>query len=74
MAYSWQNIGVFLHMDNHMLKTIKYDNHTASDCLREMLHKWLARVIPPPMWEELAEAVEQAEHHDIARKIRKPED
>ena len=45
-------------------------DHTANSCLRLMLHKWLKRAIPPPTWEELAEAVESTDQ-TIVRKIRR---
>ena len=75
LAYDWQNIGVLLGLESHVLKEIKYTNPgSAKDCLREMLDQWLKRTEPPPSSWQLAEAVKDAgddEHQDIACKIRK---
>ena len=71
IAYDWKDIGRHLKLTNHSLKEIYHDSDgTANNCLRLMLHKWLKRAIPPPTWEELAEAVENTDQ-TIARKIRR---
>ena len=71
IAYDWQNIGALLGIDHNSLKNIKYDcDNSARDCLREMLAEWLKRVIPPPTWESLAEAIKFTDQ-TIAQKIRK---
>ena len=69
LAQHWH---VMLNLENDALKVIKYDCHdVAKDCLREMLSQWLNCAIPPPTWEELAEALEDADHKSAARKIRR---
>ena len=71
IAYDWKDIGRHLKLTNHTLKMIYHDSdHTVNNCLRLMLHEWLKRAIPPPTWEELAEAVENTDQ-SIARKIRR---
>ena len=71
LAYDWQNIGILLNLENNSLKEIDINcKGKARDCLREMLSLWLVRAIPPPTWEELAEAVEPTDQ-TIAHKIRK---
>ena len=70
IAHAWQLIGALLGLEHNSLKTIKYNNMDAKDCLQDMLHQWLVRVTPPPTWEALAEAVEHADE-TIARKIKK---
>ena len=70
IAYDWHNIGIQLNLENDSLKGIRYDcQGVAKDCLREMLSQWLNRAIPPPTWQELAEALEIVDHQGIARKI-----
>ena len=71
LAYDWQNIGILLNLENNSLKEIDMNcKGKARDSLRETLSLWLARAIPPPTWEELAEAVEFTDQ-TIAHKIRK---
>ena len=71
IAYDWKDIGRHLKLTNHSLKEIYHDSDgTANNCLLLMLKKWLKRAIPPPTWEELAEAVENTDQ-TIARKIRR---
>ena len=71
LAYDWQNIGILLNLENNSLKEIDINYRgKPKDCLREMLNLWLVRAIPPPTWEELAEAVEPTDQ-TIAHKIRK---
>ena len=71
IAYDWKDIGRHLKLTNHSLKEIYHDSDcTANNCLLLMLKKWLTRAIPPPTWEELAEAVENTDE-TIARKIRR---
>ena len=71
IAYDWEDIGRHLKLTNHSLKEIYHDSDcTANNCLLLMLKKWLTRAIPPPTWEELAEAVENTDQ-SIARKIRR---
>ena len=71
IAYDWKDIGRHLKLTNHSLKEIYHDSDgTANNCLLLILHKWLKRAIPPPTWEELAEAVENTDQ-TIARKIRR---
>ena len=71
LAYDWQNIGILLNLENNSLKEIDMNcKGKAKDCLRETLSLWLVRAIPPPTWEELAEAVEPTDQ-TIAHKIRK---
>ena len=71
LAYDWQNIGILLKLENNSLKEIDLNcKGKARDCLRETLNLWLVRAIPPPTWEELAEAVEPTDQ-TIAHKIRK---
>ena len=71
IAYDWEDIGRHLKLTNHSLKEIYHDSDgTANNCLLLMLMKWLTRAIPPPTWEELAEAVENTDQ-TIARKIRR---
>ena len=72
LAYDWQTIGVMLNLDNNELKCIDLDcSRVARHCLREMLNLWLKRAIPPTTWEELARALEDADHEGTACKIRR---
>ena len=70
VAHDWQVIGALLGLEHNSLKTIRYNNVEAKDCLQDMLHQWLVRVAPPPTWEALAEAVEHTDQ-TIACKIRR---
>lgn len=58
LAERWNNIGVFLGINDGTLTTIKHNERQADDCLREMLSVWLRSVSPPPTWSNLADAIE----------------
>ena len=71
LAEDRKSIGVLLGLENNRLKCIGYDyNGKAKDCLQEMLALWLKHAFPPTTWNELAEAVEDAGHLEVARKIQ----
>ncbi len=71
IARDWKTIGALLNMNSDLLDNIDYDNRSAKECLQQMLAQWLKRVVPPPTWEELAEAVEYSDNITIAHKIRR---
>ena len=45
-------------MDHGTLASIKADNASVEDQLREMIATWLRHVTPPPTWNTLADDVE----------------
>ena len=57
LASEWENIGVYLEIDDGTLSTIKADEQKALGRLREMLRAWLRRTEPPPTWTDMVEAV-----------------
>ena len=67
----WHPIGIYLEIPEGQLNAIdaKYRGDPQK-CLMAMLtESWLPRV-PPPMWAELAEAVEFVGYPDVAQKLR----
>ena len=69
LSSKWKNLGLFLNLDEGTLDKIQHDNQMADDRLREMLSAWLKKVIPPPSWEMLADAVDFFDQ-TVAAKIR----
>ena len=71
LAHDWHNIGIMLSLESHLLKDIERNYRMVKDCLREMLSLWLSNATPSPRWEELAQALEDADYQGIARKVRR---
>ena len=68
----WYSLGIQLQVPVGILKCIRRDYPTVSECLLEMLISWLKRTNPPPTWEALAEALKSppmAEGH-LAQYLR----
>ena len=68
----WYSLGIQLQVPVGILKCIRKENHTMSECLLEMLVSWLKRTSPPPTWEALAEALKSppvGEGH-LAQQLR----
>ena len=59
LAADWNNIGVLLGIQDHILQEIKHDYSQCRDRLRVMLSKWLKTNDPAPTWSSLAEAMEE---------------
>jgi len=68
LAHDWQNIGIMLNLDGHLLKEIEHDYRKVRDCLREMLSLWLSGT---PTWKELAQALDDSDYQGMARKVRR---
>ena len=67
VANEWENIGIYLDVEEGRLMQIKSDFAGDSRaCLREMLRVWLRRVAPPPTWSSVAYALETLGHEDVA--------
>ena len=69
VAGKWENIGVLLKIDEHILQVIKADNLESRKCLRELLKFWLKRIDPHPSWSDIAEVLEHLGEHVIASNI-----
>ena len=57
LARDWEDIGVYLGIDDGTLSTIKGEEQQMRGRLREMLRAWLRRTDPPPTWTDMVEAV-----------------
>ena len=69
VSAEWKSIGTLMYIPQNVLQEIDANQQRATDCLREMLSKWMNQVNPSPMWSIIAEAVEDFDP-SIARKIR----
>lgn len=69
ISAEWKNIGTLMYISQHVLQEIDANQQKVTDCLREMLSKWINQVKPRPTWSILAEAVEDFDP-SIATKIR----
>ena len=69
IARDWEDIGVYLGIDDGTLSTIKAEEPTMRGRLREMLRAWLKRVDPQPTWRDLIDAVNYIDE-SLADSIR----
>ena len=57
----WYYIGLQLKIPFQTLNVIRTEHRdNTSDCLTEMLQKWLTSVSPPPTWDGLMQALSSA--------------
>ena len=69
VASDWEDIGVYLRIDDGTLSRIKADEQRVRGQLREMLRAWLRRVDPQPTWTDLIDAVNYIDE-SVADSIR----
>lgn len=69
LASDWEDIGIYLQIDDGTLSNIKGEQQHMRGRLREMLRTWLKQVDPPPTWIAMIEAVELI-NPSIAEKLR----
>lgn len=70
----WYYIGLKLKIPFHTLNAIEIEHHhKTTDCLTDMLQKWLTSVSPPPTWKDLVLALRSAPvgEYLLAEKIKK---
>ena len=70
VAAKWENIGIFIGIKPNILESIKKDNSSQEDCLREMLKVWEKQVDPPPTWSTMADALHIIGENELARNLR----
>ena len=69
IASDWEDLGVYLGIDDGTLSTIKAEEPKMRARLREMLRAWLKRVAPQPTWTDLIDAVNYIDQ-SVADSIR----
>lgn len=69
-ASNWENIGVFLDINDGHLSKIKADNGDSGDCLREMLRIWLKKVDPPPSWNGIVKALKYLGEEKLSQELK----
>ena len=69
----WFQIGLQLRLSYSTLNVIKRDNHDTTDCLTDMLQKWLTSTSSPPTWSGLVQALSSGPVGEkrLAEEIRK---
>ena len=71
VANEWEDIGIELDIEEGQLRQINADKGGDSRaCLRDMLRMWRSRVVPPPSWSAMADALGTLDHQDIATHLR----
>ena len=70
VADKWEDIGVFLGIEDGKLNKIKADNSRSTSCLREMLREWCKMVDPCPTWTILTDALEALGEEKLALSIK----
>lgn len=68
-ASSWKTIGQVLGVPR--LNTIEANYTKVEHCLREMLSTWLKQIQPPPMKENLVEALNAISDPQLAEEINR---
>ena len=63
----WLHLGIFLHMKPHLLKAIKNDYSTTSDCRMHMLVEWGKQEIPT--WSSVVLALKKLGREKLASKL-----
>ena len=69
IARDWEDIGVYLGIDDGTLLTIKAEEPYMRGRLREMLRAWLRRVDPQATWTDLIDTVNHI-NESVADSIR----
>ena len=69
LAANWKTIGGLLDINKDILDQIQRDEVGVTDCLHEMLFKWLKKIDPQPTWTDIADAIEYFDEQ-IAKNIR----
>ena len=67
LASDWEDIGIFLGIDDGTLSSIKGEQQHMRANLREMLRTWLRRVEPQPTWTAMINAVEIIDQSHASR-------
>ena len=67
LVNDWLHFGIFLHMKSHLLKAIKNDYSTTSDCRMHMLVEWEKQEIPT--WSSVVLALKKLGMQKLASKL-----
>lgn len=72
IGIAWQRVALSLGFDHSVLDTIQYDHpHRTEAACTEMLKRWLNREACEAItWQRLLEALEDAEHSELAKKLK----
>ena len=70
VSAEWEDIGLFLEIEEGRLSAIKSDHKQSRKCFQEMLKLWLKQVDPCPTWSAIIEAIELLEYESLAKELR----
>ena len=74
VRHKWYYIGLELKIPFQTLNVIRTEQHNnTTDCLTEMLQKWLTSISPPHTWSDIVQALSSAPVGEkrLAEEIRK---
>ena len=57
VKHKWYYIGLKLRIPHHTLDDIETNKANTTDCLTEMLKRWLSSTSPPPTWSGIIQAL-----------------
>ena len=67
VSAEWEEIGIFLHIEDGILQAIECDNpNNSRKCFNKMLRHWLKQVNPPPTWSAIIDAIDTLGHESLA--------
>ena len=70
IADLWMELGLHLEVSSSTLDKIRSDFKTPSRCLIGLLNHWV-HIAYNPTYKELAEALRQIDHSDLASEVEK---
>lgn len=71
IAAEWEDIGLFLHIEEGVLAAVKADlPGDCQKCFRRMLKIWLKQVNPPPTWSAIIEAIDNLGYESLAKNLK----
>ena len=71
VGVAWQKVAYSLHFDLSVVRTIEHDYRRTEEACEEMFSRWLSgEACEDITWKRLIEALEDAEHAELARRVR----
>ena len=66
----WEDIGLFLGLQQGALDEIRGKFSTLKKCFREMIKLWLRQPDPPPSWSAIIDAIEELDYESLAQELK----
>ena len=69
MIQNWYLFGLAVKVPNGILDQLRVQDYTDKDCLIEVIDYWLRHHYSQPTWQEIINAKEKIEFHNLAKTI-----